>query len=255
MRQAHPLRVAWGRAVIVGLAIALAISANACKKKPGGPLAGEACTTGKSACLSEKAALLCGEADTFVEVPCRGKNGCKVSGAIAMCDRSVAEKGDACAAGEDPKERGFCSVDGQTAMVCRAGKLLPSFACKKPDCHVEGRRAECSRATAEEGAPCAAEGDTYCAEDETSVLRCKSGLLETYRACRGKEGCRGGQKPTCDETLAKPGDVCILPGLVVCSEDGESELVCQNGRFAVSRACKKSGCKVTNVAQKRIDCR
>ena len=234
---------------------AFSLLGASCKKKKVTLFSiGDACAPGRVECISEKAALLCGNGDTFVEVPCRGKMGCKVSGATSTCDRSIAQKGDSCALGEDAKDRAFCAEGGHGSLICRDGTLVPAFDCPKSDCHLEGRRAECSRATAKEGAACGVEGDTYCGEDEKSLLRCKSGVLETYRQCHGKEGCRGGLRPACDDTLAKAGDPCVMSGLVVCSEDGDSELVCQNGRFSVARECKKSGCKVTNIAQKRIDC-
>lgn len=251
-RQSGRLRLACMVAIGVLLSMSLL---PACKKKTTSFSAGEACAPGRVECLNEKAALLCGDGNAFVEVPCRGKNGCKTSGALALCDRSISEKGDACALGEDAKDRAFCTEDGKSALLCRAGKLVPAVECTKADCHLDGRRAECARMTAKEAAPCGTEGDTYCAEDEKSLLRCKSGSLEAFRQCHGKEGCRGARNPACDDTLATAGDPCVLSGLVVCAEDGENELVCQNGRFAISRPCKKSGCKVTSIAQKRIDCR
>jgi len=234
----------------------VAFAMVACKtKKTSSFVAGDKCPAGRVECASETTALLCGDTGTFVEVLCRGKAGCKSAGAVATCDRTVAASGDACALAEDPKDRGFCAEDGKSVLVCRGGKLTASLVCPKGDCHAFGRHADCAAIVAKAGSPCPTDSDTYCAEDERSLLKCKNGLLEASRPCHGKQGCHGGKNPTCDDTLAAIGDACTLSGLVVCAEDGESELVCHNGRFIVSRACKKSGCKVTNVAEKRIECR
>lgn len=241
------------RRLLTGALVVAALVA--CKKKGSAFHPGDKCSPGRVECVSPTTAFFCGEGDTFVEVPCRGKAGCKSAGAVTTCDRAFAEKGDTCALAEDPKDRGFCTEDGKSVLVCRGGKLTPSLECPKADCRVDGRRADCSTFVAKRGLPCPTDSDTYCGEDEKSLLKCKSGVLESAKACHGKQGCHGGKNPACDDTLATAGDVCTLSGLVVCAEDGESELVCQNGHFALSRPCKKSGCKVTNVAEKRIECR
>lgn len=240
------------RLVVVAL---VALALVACKKKGPAFVAGQPCSAGRIECTSETTALLCGNEGTFVEVACRGSAGCKSGGAVTTCDRAFVNEGDGCSLAEDPKDRGFCAQDKKTVFVCRAGKIVPSLVCPKGDCKVDGRRADCSSFTAVAGSPCPTESDGYCAEDGRSLLKCKNGVLETNKPCHGKQGCHGGKNPACDDTLALPGDACTLAGLVVCAEGGDSELVCQNGRFVVSRPCPKSGCKVANVAEKRIECR
>ncbi len=240
--------------VLLGAALALALSAG-CKKKTTSSAVGDLCKPGRVECLDKKTALLCGDGDAFIEVPCRGKLGCSVSGDIATCDRSIAQKGDPCTAAEDGKDRAFCSDDARTALACREGKLAPAFECVKFDCHLDGKKADCAQMVANEGGACGTEGETLCGDDDRSLLRCKGHVLERYKLCHGKEGCKGARSPSCDDTLAREGDPCVLSGMVVCAENGESELICQNGRFSLSRPCKKSGCKVTSISQKRIECR
>ena len=58
----------------------------------------------------------------------------------------------------------------------------------------------------------------------------------------------------CDVTLSMEGDPCGLPNYAVCSVDGKDELICQGGTFVKSRACRKTGCQVTNRPGRLIDC-
>ncbi|MBL9108178.1 MAG: hypothetical protein JNM74_02860 [Myxococcales bacterium] len=234
----------------VGVVAALVVALGCSKKALFS--AGDPCQPGRVECISGSVALVCGAEGTFVSVPCRGKGGCVSQGALATCDRSTAEPGDAC---EGDDGRTTCTSDGRRALLCRSGKLETAFECPTFDCHVSGKRAECTRAFAKEGAPCTTEGDTVCAEDERSLLVCRGKVTAKSRLCHGKNGCKGARNPACDDTLASPGDPCTLSGQVVCSEDETTELVCQNGRFTTSRSCPKAGCRVENAAQKRISCR
>ena len=253
MTRSRSVRVGRVAFVLVGATLVGAL-VSGCKKKTTTFAVGDLCKAGRVECVDKKTALMCSDGDAFVEVPCRGKLGCTVSGDIATCDRSFAQKGDACTNAEDGS-RGFCSDDSRTALACRDGKLSPTFECVKFDCHLEGKKTDCEQMVAKEGGACGADGETLCGDDDRSLLRCKGHVLERYKLCHGKEGCKGARSPSCDDTLAREGDPCVLSGMVVCSENGDSELICQNGRFSLSRPCKKSGCKVTSISQKRIECR
>ncbi len=245
------------RRALLLLALAnLGAGVVACKK-PRALAEGDACLVSRVECVAgAKAALVCGESGVFVQVPCRGPKGCAPGTAevAASCDFAVGAQGDACVT-LPHKARVTCTDDARTGLLCQGGRLVPAVDCTRFDCRVDERRLECAAMTAAVGYACEREGETFCGEDARSLLRCRDGKLERHRLCHGKLGCKGGRDPACDDTLGNEGDPCTLSGLVVCAEDGQSELVCQNGRLARGRACPRAGCQVADIAQKRIDCR
>ncbi|MBL0196463.1 MAG: hypothetical protein IPQ09_19995 [Myxococcales bacterium] len=239
-------------APVLATALAAVLAAGVgCKRRP--PAAGDACVGAQIECTSPSRALLCEGSGRFRESPCRGPKGCE-GGAAPACDVSIGKAGDPCEVVPGRPPRAACTEDGRTALVCRDGALAPTFDCTKLDCHLDGAQPACGAMTAVAGYVCGVEGGAVCGEDQRSILRCVSGRFVRYLGCHGKLGCTGAVDPPCDDTVAAVGDPCAQSGFVVCSEDGRAELICKNGRFTESRACPRSGCEVTDIARKRIEC-
>lgn len=149
-----------------------------------------------------------------------------------------------------------CSPDRKHALVCKNGAFEPYLECRgKAGCAMLGRTVSCDLSIAGQGDPCKTQGAVACGEDQRQMVVCRDGRYEVYRHCRGQYGCfLKGETPSCDETLSLPGDPCGIPGQVVCSVDGKSELVCQGSSFMKSISCKTS-CTVTNRPGRPVECR
>ncbi len=227
--------------------VAFVTLASACKAREG-----SACRKGESTCLDKETALTC-VAEKYVRAPCAGPLGCTKFEAHANCDNSVSNDGDACLSEAD--EEYACTPDKKRALVCTHGRFARYMECRgKGGCSVDGRTVACDTAVASVGDPCKAQGATACTEDGKQMVTCQNGAFAVYRQCRGQYGCyTKDDAPTCDLTRSLEGDPCGVNGLVVCSVDGQSELVCQGSTFMRSRACKK-GCTVTTRAAKNIQC-
>jgi hypothetical protein len=233
--------------VVAAVGIAWTLAAG-CKKGEG-----SSCKGDESTCLDKTTALACRDGK-FVKVACRGPLACAKFRDRANCDDSVANDGDSCMG--DGDEEYACTPDKKRALLCNRGRFERHLECRgKNGCGLLGRTVSCDTSVAVAGDPCKAPGAVACAEDEKHMLVCRDGKFALHRFCRGQFGCQlKADTPTCDETLSVEGDPCGLAGYVVCSVDGQSELVCQGGRFQKSRSCKKSGCVVTNRAGRAIDC-
>ena len=233
--------------VVVFALAAAAVLTAACGKKAGG-----SCKGTESTCLDKKTALVC-RAGTYVEIACAGPTGCGKYQDHANCDTSVASVGDPCM-GED--EEYACSSDTKRALVCKGGKFEPYLECRgKAGCAMLGHTVSCDTSVAEKDDTCKTQGAVACGGDQKHMLVCRDGKFVLYRYCRGQYGCfNKGETPSCDETLSLAGDPCGIPGQVVCSVDGKTELVCQGGVFTKSITCK-TACTVTNRPGRPIDCR
>jgi len=236
------------RHVVVVLALAIAATLTAaCGKKADGT-----CKSNESTCVDKTKALVC-RAGTFLEIPCAGPTGCGKYQDRANCDTSVARAGDPCMGEEDEYA---CSTDNKRALVCKGGKFEPYLDCRgKAGCAMLGRAVACDTSIAEKGDACTTQGAVACGADQKHMLVCRDGKFALYRYCRGQYGCfNKGETPSCDETLSLAGDPCGIPGQVVCSVDGKTELVCQGGEFTKSLTCK-TGCTVTNRPGRPIECK
>jgi hypothetical protein len=213
---------------------------------------GSACKKGESTCLDKGSALSC-IAEKYVRAPCAGPLGCTKFETHANCDNSVSNEGDVCLS--EAEEEYACTPDKKRALVCTKGRFVRYMECRgKGGCSVDGRTVACDTAISNVGDPCKAQGATACTEDGKQMVTCQNGKFVLYRHCRGQYGCYSkDDAPTCDLTKSLEGDTCGVNGLVVCSVDGQSELVCQGSTFMRSRACKK-GCTVTARAGKNIQC-
>lgn len=233
------------RGVVTALALALMV---AC----GGKKAGSACKGTESTCGDPKTALAC-QGGKLVEVACGGPLACSKYKDHANCDTSVADVGAPCMGEEDEYA---CTADKKRALVCKNGKFALHLECRGAGgCTILGKSVSCDVSVASAGDPCPQQGATACSSDQKEMLVCQDHKFVAHRFCRGQYGCAVRDNvPTCDESIAMVGDRCGLPGQIVCSLDGKSELVCQGGSFTTSLSCK-NGCTVTNRPGRPIDCR
>lgn len=234
-------------AVLAPTVIALAIAAIGCGKKVGGP-----CTGTASSCTDKQTALAC-HGGKLAAVTCGGPAGCANAANQASCDTSVASVGAPCMG--DGEDEYACSPDKKRALVCKGAKFEPYLECRgAAGCAVLGKTVSCDTSIANRNDPCKSQGAVACSEDQKEMLVCRDGRFVSYRFCRGQFGCFvKNETPSCDETYSIEGDPCGLSGQVVCAVDHSAELVCQGGKFARSRRCKK-GCTVTNRAGRPIEC-
>lgn len=229
------------------LALALTLVA-AC-----GRTAGSKCKQGEAACSNKSTALTC-VAGVFVEVACQGPLGCTKYQDRANCDVSVASEGDRCL-GQNNEEYA-CSLDRKRALICKNGKMERHLECRgKGGCALLGQQVSCDTSVAAKNDPCKVQGAAACTEDQKEMLVCRDGKFAHHRHCRGQHGCyTKDDAPACDETKSLELDECGLPGFVVCSVDGQSELICQGGRFTKARSCR-TGCTVIAGGRGGIDCK
>jgi hypothetical protein len=227
--------------------LASAIALAGCAKK-----AGSSCKGGESICVDKTTALAC-RGTAFVEVPCGGPAGCAKYGNHAACDTSIATAGAPCM-GEDDEYA--CSADRQHAFVCKSGRLERWLECRgKNGCAVDGHALACDMSIASRGDPCRNAGAIACGEDGKHTVACRDGKFDVQRQCRGSGGCAYERDLlTCDDSISLPGDPCTVAGKVVCTVDGTSELMCQQGIFTKALTCK-NGCKVLNRPGRPIECK
>ena len=220
----------------------------ACKKSVGG-----SCKPGEAICPDKTTALTC-KGGKFAEVACRGPLGCTKYQDQGHCDDSVASQGDACMGTSE--EEYACSLDKKRALVCKNGRFETYLECRgKTGCALLGQQVSCDTSVAAKLDPCKIQGSSACSDDQKEMLICRDGKFTHHRYCRGRAGCyTKDDAPACDETFSLEQDECGLPGYVVCSVDGQSELICQGGRFVRSRSCK-AGCTVIGGGRGGIDCR
>ncbi len=218
-----------------------------------GRRAGDNCKPGEALCPNKTAALTC-QGGKLTEVACRGPLGCTKYQEHANCDDSVASEGDTCMG--QSEEEYACSVDKKRALICKNGKFDRYLECRgKSGCALLGQQVSCDTSVAAKGDPCKIQGSSACSDDQKELLICRDRRFAHYRYCRGHAGCyTKDDAPACDETFSLEQDECGLPGYVVCSVDGLSELICQGGRFMKSRACK-TACTVIGGGRGGIDCK
>jgi hypothetical protein len=216
------------------LRVALWLSLTFAACRPG---VGSHCEKGEARCLDSRRALAC-EHGTFIEVPCRGPQGCSATDAAVSCDIHGSKEGDRCSLDE---EGSASCADAATIVACHGGHFAAS-PCRGPKgCNVEGERALCDTTLAVLGENCREEGKKACATDKSAVLACKSLRMASLYSCRGPRGCSlTNGKLDCDMSVASNGDVCDLrmEGHIACSIDATSTLVCKAGAFVHDENCK-----------------
>lgn len=104
----------------------------------GTPKVGDTCSVTGFLCESGTAALEC-KVGKWVQLPCRGPNGCKREGEVVRCDMSNNNEGDACASSAERK--GLCTADGKATLECIDGSLRKTNTCRT--CMVSGETVVC----------------------------------------------------------------------------------------------------------------
>lgn len=102
------------------------------------PKAGETCSVAGFLCANGTAALEC-KVGKWVELPCRGGNGCKREGEVVRCDMTNNLEGDACPSSAERK--GLCTADGKGTLECNDGVLKKTNTCRT--CMVSGETVVC----------------------------------------------------------------------------------------------------------------
>jgi hypothetical protein len=235
--------VAARSSVLLGAVLAVSAT-SACHDKPA---PGGKCRVAEQlVCGAPDRALLC-EGSAWVEVPCKGALGCARKGEADECDDTVAAEGDACPL--NPPLDYACSADKARALVCKDGHYALWRACRGPDaCQVEGgRNVRCDTTLGAPGDPCALQGTYACSADGKAMLLCDGSTLATASSCRGPDGCRiqrDTRKVECDDALAEEGDPCDQAKRITCAVDHKAELVCQDGKYAKKRECRRTDCRL-----------
>jgi hypothetical protein len=94
--------------LLLGFTIALA----AC----GGASPGASCNVTGFLCLDATNAMEC-QLQKWVQLPCRGPQGCQKTASVVTCDMSQDLEGDACAS--TAVGSGLCTPDGLATLECR----------------------------------------------------------------------------------------------------------------------------------------
>lgn len=95
------------------------------------------------------------------------------------------------------------------------------------------------------GKTCSPEGKEVCA-GKAQALVCSNGKWASM-ACRGAQGCDGeGTLVSCDQSVARVGELCDLEGGTSCAEDKKSSLRCTSDAWVVDEICGGPlGCSAT----------
>lgn len=117
------------RTPLIPLVSAVVVALAACG---GAPEAGADCDKVGYLCGDEDTAFECREVGArglrnWVELPCRGPEGCRVEGGNVSCDVTHNQVGDACSSSMEGK--GICTPDGTAALVCRSGTFTKASDC------------------------------------------------------------------------------------------------------------------------------
>ena len=210
----------------------------------GRPAPGSACGRPDAlVCTADDRALIC-RANTYWEIVCGGPLGCRAEAGV--CDTSMGTIGDACPMGIVSFA---CTADRTSALLCDAGRFRLWRPCRGVlHCSAtDDAGVQCDTSLGEIGDVCSNVDAEGCSLDGRTLLRCDGHLLRPASSCRGPDGCRihrGDTTARCDDRVAVEGDPCFTPRRVTCSADGQTELVCLNGAFAVKRPCRRTACSV-----------
>lgn len=218
----------------------------------GGKREGGSCKGAESTCQDKGNALVC-RGGKFAKVPCGGPLGCSRFEDHANCDDSIAVAGAPCMGLDDEYA---CSPDKKQALVCKAGRFERHLECRgNGGCTQLGTQISCDTSVAEKGDPCKTQEAVSCTADGKEMVICRDGRFVLHRYCRGPKHCvLDHDTPMCDETLSQEGDPCSHQGRVVCSVDGQLELICQGSTFMKSRECRRKGCSVKNAPGRPVVC-
>lgn len=171
--------------------------ANGCRQEPSGTAcdvrankAGDSCSKdeeGAAVCADASALVAC-RAGAYVRVACRGKKGCVEENGHALCDATVAARGEACAT----EEKKACSVDGKQVLACSDAQMQPRYECRGPrGCSLTSGKVDCDQSVAVLRDTCdvTSEGSFACSEDGKSLVRCGGGSFVLDEACKAGQVC------------------------------------------------------------------
>jgi len=200
-----------------------------------------------------KSKLRC-DNDHLVFVARCSKDGCTVDDkGGAHCNDPYGKVGDACKINPNQNERanGACNEDFKSELRCKDGKMAITNQCRgEQGCTPLSTGPWCDRSVAEPGDGCdplKQEFAVGCLATHEKMLTCKDGKLAQEVRCGGEGKCyvrQYGQdgfshyQAECDQSSAQVGEACVKDGGMACSEDKESRLMCQNGKFVLEKACK-----------------
>jgi hypothetical protein len=155
---------------------------------------------GAAACVSESAMIAC-RSRKFEQVPCRGPGGCEMVGAQAKCDQSVVEAGEPCVL---KSASAACSVDKQTVLSCKEGRMVELYRCRGAlGCVSAAGKLSCDQTIAAVGDACdkGLSGHIACSEDKKSLVICQNERFVASEKCKAGTACTvAGQSTSC----AKP---------------------------------------------------
>jgi hypothetical protein len=202
------------------------------------PSVGSSCDKGEARCLDSKRELIC-QAGQFIESPCNGPGGCRLTDKGTSCDFSGNKAGDPCSSDDD----GAAICSNKDGMIACHGGRYARVPCRgSRGCVIAEGRAACDTSLAEPGDVCQEEGSKACSVDGSQVLICKQHTMQRFYQCRGANGCAStAGKLSCDTSVAKLGDACDrkLEGQAFsCTPDEREILVCKGGAFVLNEACK-----------------
>ncbi len=209
--------------------------------------AGDVCTKESrySCSTDKKAQLRCKAGKWTTMAQCTKEPGCNVGSFLNSCPGAVANEGDECDMGTDPKKKSYlCTTDKKSALLCKDGKWKAIEQCLGKDgCGSSMFSIKCDGPTAKVGDDCDFEDkpDYACSADGKAQLICKANGWALDKNCRGKEGCTTsvlGIK--CDASVMEPGEACAKDGSAACSTDGKTILECKGGKFEKVKECPKS---------------
>lgn len=160
---------------------------------------GDACVRadeGVAVCVAKEAMLAC-HGGKFERVPCRGSQGCEMSGNRANCDQSIAEVGEGCT---KPNAKA-CSVDASSVLSCSDGKMLLLYACRGASaCSAGAGKLSCDQTIARLGDACdkGLDGHIACSEDKKALIVCDGQRFVSSEKCKAGTLCTvSGQSTSC----------------------------------------------------------
>jgi hypothetical protein len=234
------------RSTLLLLCAIPALSLAACK-----PSAGSSCEKGEARCIDAQRELVC-QAGQFIESPCNGPGGCRLTEKGTSCDFSGNKPGDPCSSDDE----GAATCSNQAGMLACHGGRYALVPCRgsRGCVNAEGR-ALCDTSIAEPGDACGDENLKACSGDGSQVLICKQHTMQRFYLCRGEGGCASSAaKLSCDTSVAKLGDACDkkLEGQAFsCTPDEREILVCKGGAFVLDQSCKPGQkCRLVGTSTK-----
>ncbi len=133
-------------------------------------------------------------------------------------------------------------LDARRALVCDDGQLIETPCRGKGGCSTVQDKTSCDITGNQPGDACSRqeEGIAACTNPE-SMLACHGRKYELV-PCRGPRGCEtvAGQ-PSCDQSIAEPGEACKASSAKACSADKSRVLSCADGRMTELYACRGDG--------------